>query len=192
MTNRQKKIFIVDDNNASLTACKKILRPEYEVYPLPSAEKMFEMLKNIMPDLILLDVDMPEMNGYEAAGRLKKNDDYKEIPIIFLSGRIDPTSEMVGLNLGALDYIHKPFVSELLLRRIKTNLSLIEAPKASEGQNNSSVKLNDVLAPLNNIIDLLGLAINTEDSTRIKDYLIKANNEAKIMHTLIKSILDAS
>ena len=187
-----KKVFIVDDNNASLTACKKILRPFYEVYPLPSAEKMFDMLGNVIPDLVLLDVDMPDMNGYEAAGRLKKNDAYKEIPIIFLSGRIDPTSEMVGLNLGALDYIHKPFVSELLLRRLQTNLSLIDSQKATNGQSNSNEKLKEILGPLNNIIEALGTGMNTDDPSKIKECLGKADSESKQLLAQVKSMLGAS
>jgi len=123
MGKEQKKIFVVDDNSANLTACKSILKRHYEVYPVLSAAKMFELLEHIMPDLILLDVDMPEINGYEAAGRLKKNSAYNEIPIIFISGRVDPQSEAFGLNMGAVDYIHKPFTSDLLLQRIETHLS---------------------------------------------------------------------
>lgn len=122
MTTGQKTIIVVDDNNANLVACKKILKPYYEVYPVPSAAKMFDLMEHVKPDLILLDVDMPDMNGYEAAGKLKQNNAFKEIPIIFLSGRDDATSEMFGLNMGAKDYIHKPFVSEMLLKRIEIHL----------------------------------------------------------------------
>ena len=179
-----QKVFVVDDNNASLTACKKILKPYYEVYPIPSAEKMFEMLGHVVPDLILLDVDMPDMNGYEAAGRLKKNDAYSEIPIIFLSGRIDPTSEMVGLNLGALDYIHKPFVSELLLRRIKTNMSLFDTP----GKGGETFK--ELLNPLNDIIGILGEGMETDDPVRLKDSISKADSAAKQLLAKIKSNLE--
>ena len=179
-----QKIFVVDDNNASLTACKKILKPHYEVYPIPSAEKMFETLGHVVPDLILLDVDMPDMNGYEAAGRLKKNEIYSEIPIIFLSGRIDPTSEMVGLNLGALDYIHKPFVSELLLRRIKTNMSMIDAP----GKPIDAFK--ELLAPVNDIIGILGAGMGTDDPVQMKDSIAKADSAAKQLLTQIKNNIE--
>ena len=179
-----QKIFIVDDNNASLTACKKILKPHYEVYPIPSAEKMFEMLEHVMPNLILLDVDMPDMNGYEAAGRLKKNETYSEIPIIFLSGRIDPTSEMVGLNLGALDYIHKPFVSELLLRRIKTNMSMLD----TQGKGADAAK--DILAPLNDIVGILGAGLDTNDPVTMKDSIAKADSAAKQLLAKFKSNLE--
>ena len=123
MADEQKTIIVVDDNNANLVACKKVLKPYYAVYPVPSAAKMFELMEHVKPDLILLDVDMPDMNGYEAAGKLQQSDAFKDIPIIFLSGRDDSTSEMFGLNMGAKDYIHKPIVSELLLKRIEMQFS---------------------------------------------------------------------
>jgi DNA-binding response OmpR family regulator len=116
-------IFIVDDNVSSLTAAKSILKPYYTVFPIPSAAKMFDLLKHVKPALILLDVEMPDMNGYEAARRLKNDDVLKNIPLIFLSGRSDPESETEGLNLGALDFIQKPIESTLLINRLKTLLS---------------------------------------------------------------------
>lgn len=121
MTEGRKTIFAVDDNGANLVACKQILRPFYEVYPIPSAEKMFKLLEHVTPDLILLDVEMPEMNGYEAARRLKSGE-HNKIPVIFLTARDDPESEQTGLNLGALDYIRKPFSSSQLLERIRNHL----------------------------------------------------------------------
>ena len=129
----QKKIIVVDDNNTNLTACKKILKPFYEVFTVPSTKKMFDLLEHVVPDIILLDVDMPEMNGYEAAAKLKTNDAYKTIPIIFLTGRTDSESELFGLNMGAMDYIHKPIVSELLLRRIEIQLSRLDEQKNPRG-----------------------------------------------------------
>jgi len=126
MTDGQKIIVVVDDNNANLIACKNILKPHYSVYPAPSTERMFELLKQIKPDLILMDVEMPGTDGYEAARMLKGNEAFREIPLIFLSARSDAKSEMEGFALGALDYIHKPFFSALLLRRIEIYLSLID------------------------------------------------------------------
>ena len=118
MTEKRKTIIVVDDNNTNLVACKKILKPFYEVYPVPSVSKMFKLMEHVTPDLILLDVEMPDTNGYEAATMLKSKDAFREIPIIFLTARNDPVSEKFGLNLGATDYISKPFVSEQLLKRI--------------------------------------------------------------------------
>ena len=183
MANKQKRIMVVDDNNASLTACKKILKPHYEVYTVPSATKMFDLLGNVVPDLILLDVDMEDVNGYEAATRLRENETLKEIPFIFLSGRIDATSEMFGLNLGALDYIHKPFVSELLLRRIETNLSLIESKKKMEKQNNAQ----ELCAPLEAIIETLNTAKDAKDTGKIKECIDKAIADSKQLLALINA-----
>jgi len=124
-----KIIFVVDDNDSNLAVCKQILKPYYVVYPVPSARKMFELRERVMPDMILLDVEMPEMNGYDALKSLKENARYKDMPVIFLTASNDAESEMEGLNLGALDYVHKPFVSTLLLRRIELHLTLIEYRK---------------------------------------------------------------
>ena len=183
MKTEQKKIIVVDDNNANLTACRNILKPHYMVYPAPSAAKMFGLMENLIPDMILMDVDMPEMNGYEAAGRMKKIEAFKNIPLIFLSGRIDPASEIFGLNMGALDYIHKPFVSELLLRRIKTHLSLIEYQKILEEQNKSVedyIKNSSIgSAPLNEIIGLLDNAMAAADIETVKSQIDKARAALK-------------
>jgi putative two-component system response regulator len=119
MVKKKETILVVDDNNINLVACKKILKPFYEVYPVPSATKMFKLMEHVRPDLILLDIEMPDINGYEAARTLKANDVFREIPIIFLTARDDPVSEKLGMNIGATDYIHKPFGSEQLLERIR-------------------------------------------------------------------------
>ena len=126
MTKDQKIIIIVDDNNSNLTACKEILKPHYVVYPVLSAVKMFDLLDHIKPDMILLDVEMPEMNGFEAARKLKNSEKFNSIPIIFLSGESDPTRELEGLNIGALDFFHKPFVGGLLLKRLEIFFSLLK------------------------------------------------------------------
>ena len=187
MKQEQKKIIVVDDNNANLTACKNILKPYYEVFPALSVEKMFDLLKHIKPDLILLDVNMPDINGYEAAGRLKKDDAYMGIPIIFLSGRVDPKSEMFGLNMGALDYIHKPFVSELLLRRLEIHLALIDSRKTLEEQNKV---FHDIRPPLNEIMDILDTVTEADDPERIKDCLNKVNSASRELLVLINNTLD--
>ena len=118
----KKKIIVVDDNAANLTACKKTLKDLYEVYPALSADKMFEILTHIIPDIILLDVEMPVVNGHEALRMLKENEAYKNIPVIFLSAMEDDESETEGLKLGAVDYIRKPIVSSLLIERIAVRM----------------------------------------------------------------------
>ena len=127
MTGKRKTIIVVDDNNTTLVASKKILKPFYEVYPALSATRMFKLMEHIKPDLILLDVEMPDINGYEAASMLKETEAFREIPIIFLTTRNDPVSEKLGLNLGAADYITKPVESDHLIERIGKLLSQQES-----------------------------------------------------------------
>ena len=125
MNKKREKIILVDDIQTNLTAGRNILKTFYEVYPAPSASKLFEILDNIRPDLILLDIEMPEMNGYEAIKRLKANPDWSEIPVIFLTAKSDEESELEGFDLGAVDYISKPFSGPLLLKRIVNQLLIV-------------------------------------------------------------------
>jgi diguanylate cyclase (GGDEF)-like protein len=129
MAGDRKKIIAVDDSRENLTILKETLKTAYEVYPCSSASKMFELLEHFLPDLILLDVEMPEMNGYETAKKLKDNAEYAHVPFMFLTFRDDIESEVHGLELGAVDYIHKPFIAPLLLQRIKKHVTLMDYQK---------------------------------------------------------------
>ena len=120
-----KKIIIVDDNASYLSVVRILLKPHYEVYPAPSAQKLFKILEKFIPDLILLDINMPEMNGFEAIAVIKESPRYKNIPVIFLTAKDDEESAVKGIDLGAADYITKPFSGPLLLKRI-SNILLIE------------------------------------------------------------------
>jgi putative two-component system response regulator len=122
MENERKIIFLVDDNGTNLTAGKDILKDQYKVYPIPSAKIMFDLLDNVIPDMILLDIEMPEMNGYVAIKELKLNPRSWDIPVIFLTSKNDKGSELEGLSLGAIDYVAKPFSAPLLLKRIENHL----------------------------------------------------------------------
>ena len=122
----QKTVFLVDDNATNLTMAEDVLAEKYRVIALSSAAKMFTALGKFKPDLILLDVEMPEMTGFEAMRILKSNDAYAGIPVIFLTGRTDSVSEALGIELGAVDFIMKPFSAPVLLNRIKNHLHLDE------------------------------------------------------------------
>lgn len=125
----KKKIILVDDNKSTLVAGKNVLAEKYEVYSVSSGERLFKLLDNVMPDLILLDVEMPEMSGFEVLDRLKKLKTFCDIPVIFLTGKSDPESELDGLSRGAVDYLTKPFSPPLLLKRIELHL-LMEDQKS--------------------------------------------------------------
>ncbi|MDR0390127.1 MAG: response regulator [Spirochaetaceae bacterium] len=137
MKNGRQVIFLVDDNMANLTAGKTMLREYYDIFSMPSGAKLFELLKKITPDLILLDIEMPEMNGYEALEKLKADKNTRDIPVIFLTARNDPGSELQGLNLGAIDYISKPFSPPLLLKRIENHLLIRQQQTALQDYNDN-------------------------------------------------------
>jgi len=128
MENEKKLIILVDDNPANLRIGKNVLAEKYAVATCPSADKMFSLLENNTPAMILLDVDMPEVNGYEAIKILKSKPVTKDIPVIFLTARTESDDELEGLSLGAIDYITKPFQPPLLLKRIEVHL-LVEAQR---------------------------------------------------------------
>jgi len=122
MDNQRKKIIVVDDNPENLTVLKNTLKSIYDVFPCPSAAKMFDLLKHVHPDMILLDVEMPDMNGYDAIQKLKSDAQYREIPVIFLTSRDDEESIKKGFDLSAVDYIPKPIAAPVLLERIEKHL----------------------------------------------------------------------
>ena len=121
-----KTIFIVDDSDISLSVAEKALENQYRVITLPSVAKMFAMLKKITPNLILLDVSMPEIDGLTALNLLKNNKSTADIPVIFLTGQTNTDTEARGLKLGAVDFIAKPFTPIILLHRIKIQLDMDE------------------------------------------------------------------
>ncbi|MCL2603930.1 MAG: response regulator [Defluviitaleaceae bacterium] len=122
----KKTIFVVDDNDTNLAIAKDVLKEYYRVMTLPSAEKMFAMLEKVMPDLILLDIEMPETDGFAALASLKANTGYADIPVIFLTAMTDTEVEARGFQLGVIDFIIKPFSAPVLLNRIKTHLDIDE------------------------------------------------------------------
>ncbi|MDR1579937.1 MAG: response regulator, partial [Synergistaceae bacterium] len=116
------------------------------------AAKMFDLLERNEPELILLDIDMPEMDGYEAIKILKENPATRDILVIFLTGKSDSESELEGLSLGAVDYISKPFMPPLLRKRIELHLMVEEQKRALETQKQ---KLEAQQAELKNFNDNL-------------------------------------
>jgi putative two-component system response regulator len=119
-----KTIFIVDDDLTTLAVTEDALGDLYSVITLPSAEKLFHFLKKLIPDLILLDVMMPVMDGFAAIKKLKSHSAYADIPVIFLTGSDDVAVEADCFKLGAVDFIKKPYAELVLQRRVATHLNI--------------------------------------------------------------------
>ncbi|MBD5547301.1 MAG: diguanylate cyclase [Lachnospiraceae bacterium] len=124
-----KRIFMVDDEPVNLECAAQILNDSYEVMTARSGKQGLIQLEKSIPDLILLDINMPGMNGYEVMDELKKNQVLKDIPVIFLSSHMDGESEIKGLKMGAMDCIRKPFEPEIVRSRIDKILKMTEQKK---------------------------------------------------------------
>ena len=129
-----KTIFVVDDSDTNLSMAEAALEDQYRVMTMPSAAKMFLLLEKIMPDLILLDIEMPETDGFQALKRLKSRDAWAGIPVMFLTGRTDAAVEVLGFEMGAIDFVTKPFSAPVLLNRIKSHLDIDEIIRARTSQ----------------------------------------------------------
>ena len=162
-------IVMVDDDITNLNVARNNLADRYSIVTVPSGEKLFSLLDKVSPALILLDIEMPVMNGYEVMKRLKDDQRSAHIPVIFLTAKIDPASEVEGLNLGAVDYITKPFSRELLIKRIDLHL-LFE--KQRKDLLNYSLSLESevgkqtqtVLELQNAIINIIAELVESRDS----------------------------
>ena len=119
----KKLIILVDDNPVNLQIGKFFLKEKFSVATAPSAEKLFSLLENNHPSLILLDIDMPEMDGYETIKILRLRQETKDMPVIFLTGMAkNPKDEEKGRALGAVDYIIKPFDPSGLVNCIENHI----------------------------------------------------------------------
>lgn len=120
----KKKILVVDDDPASLSLVLGILSEMYRVYPISSGEDALDFLSMQQPDLMLLDMEMPDMNGKELFSIIKKNQKLSDIPVIFLTGNIDNESEIEAFKIGAADFIRKPINGFVLLKRVQMHLTI--------------------------------------------------------------------
>lgn len=121
-----KHILVIDDNVTNLKFAEKTLKPYYKVSLLISGAQTLKFLAKNKPDLILLDINMPDMDGYETLEKIKESENLADIPVIFLTALSDSESEVKGLELGAVDFIIKPFVPQTVLSRVKLHLEVNE------------------------------------------------------------------
>lgn len=119
----RNNILIVDDDLILLKTAEEILSGQYSVSVAKSGQQAVTLLKKgVIPDLILLDIAMPEMDGYVTLDKIKMLPGCQDIPVIFLTGFAESDYEVKGLKAGAVDYIVKPFVKEVLLARVEMHL----------------------------------------------------------------------
>jgi CheY-like chemotaxis protein len=139
-------IFIVDDNPVNLSVLAGILRSEgYEARIANSGRRALEAVKLDLPDLIMLDVSMPEMNGYQICTQLKADARTRDVPVIFLSALDDVQDKINGFRAGGVDYVTKPFHTEEVVVRVESQLKLARARRALEEKNRELAEKNEEL-----------------------------------------------
>jgi diguanylate cyclase (GGDEF)-like protein len=146
MTNPADKmrVLIVDDVPGNIKILAEILRDEFEISVASNGKTALKLALSTMPDLILLDVVMPQMDGYEVCTKLKTDPETKEIPIIFVTGQNEDMDETKGLNLGAIDYVTKPAKPAILKARVRNHIE--------------TKRQRDILHNLSTIDGLTGIA----------------------------------
>lgn len=146
---KKRTILMIDDVALNHVTARDVLGDEYELLTAKSAKEGFRILEEVIPDLILLDIIMPEMNGMEMLALLKKTPLYNTIPVIFLTADTSPEAEVEGFNLGIVDYITKPFIPTVMRKRIETQINLADYERSLEE------KVESKMAEMEQMYDLI-------------------------------------
>ena len=200
------KILIVDDVVSNVLLLKILLTNEkFQVCTANNGTTCIEQAKKEHPDLILLDVMMPDISGFDTAVILKKDDETKEIPIIFLTALNTPADLVHGFKVGANDFLTKPFNKEELVMRVMQQISLVAAKRIIEQQNAElratlsnrdkmySVIAHDLRSPMASIRMVLNLVVASTSpelvGPELYELLDKANKESEDVHDLLDNLL---
>ncbi len=200
------KILIVDDVVSNVLLLKILLTNEkFQVCTANCGNACIESAKRDKPDLILLDVMMPDINGFDTAVILKKDPETKDIPIIFLTALNNPSDLVHGFQVGANDFLTKPFNKEELVMRVMHQIQLVAAKRIIVRQNDElrrtinnrdkmySVIAHDLRSPMASIRMVLNLAVNVVSREAVGDEIFglldKANRESEETHDLLDNLL---
>ncbi len=140
------RILVVDDTPANIQSLAAILKEKgYQISVATNGKQALDVLARVQPDLILLDVMMPEMDGFETCRRLKAAEEWRHIPVIFLTAKTETADLVQGFELGAVDYVAKPFNAHELLARVNTHLTMDELRRSLAGKNAELARAHELV-----------------------------------------------
>jgi len=206
MEKLKKMILVVDDIEQNVAVVSQILRDEgYQVIAAFSGEQALRMLEKRTPDLILLDVMMPDMNGFEVCRTIKQNQAIAEIPVIFLSALSEAETKVEGLEAGGVDYVTKPFQETEVLARVKVHLQIRQLQQERKKHIEELIVLNeekdrlmqivshDLRSPLGGIrslSEILYTGIEAKDEATVREFSELISSTADNLLSLVNDLLD--
>jgi CheY-like chemotaxis protein len=194
MTENETSILLVDDRPGNLKVLLDLLKEQhFHVYIADSGERAVSTLENIEPDLILLDVMMPGMNGFETCRRIKSDERWAAIPVIFMTALDDVEDKLAGFDVGGVDYITKPFQRVEVLARINTHVALRKKDRERE---RLIAELKDALAEVKTLSGLLPVCAGCKKVRDDKGYwnqletYLQNHTDANVSHGLCPDCMD--
>jgi len=213
MSNNEKnRLLIVDDEKLNIEILGSILSPDYTVYMTKSGSSAIELANKHLPDLILLDIIMPDMDGFDVLVALKASEKTRDIPVIFITGLDSVKDEEKGLALGAADFIHKPFSNSIVQSRVRNQIQLVNqirelvklqeeletAVKTAEAANSTKSAFlarmsHEIRTPLNAVVGISEIQLQNEDLPKeTKEAFTRIYNSGDLLLGIINDILDLS
>ena len=195
-------ILIIDDEKSNIIELADILDADYDILAVRDSREALNIAERKMPDVILLDIVMPEMDGHAVIAALKNSEKTKNIPVIFITGLSETDDEKKGLSLGAADYITKPFSSEIVRLRVQNQIKmqnqmrlLIEKELAEKnGHDRMEFLLNmnhEMLTPMNVIMGMVQIAKMEKHSEKTTDCLNEIDAASRDLLKLINDLLSS-
>ena len=199
--NKEHSVLVIDDEKDNILLLTRILSPDYTVYASKSGKNGFNVARSNLPDVILLDILMPEMDGYEVLHLLKNSEETKEIPVVFVTGLTDSGDEEKGLALGAADYIVKPFDPAIVKLRVQNQINIINqtrlkiekeaAEQSSKAKTDFLSRIShEMLTPMNVIMGMMKIVRMTNHSKDMSEIFDDIDDAARLLLELIYDMLD--